>query len=503
MEDGSDKGKEEQFHLSYDDLQNILSNIVSSIPLYLFVKDSGDDLKYIYSSQKINELYSKKVKNPVGLTDQELFDDKEMALRFREMDQEVIRNGQKKQFFEKVKDSKGNVHTDITVKVPIKRKEGAPLLLGMSVDLTELLEKEENLRLDNLSLSMACQMSGIFPWKHDVKNEITTFKLSSSEGSYSIEFKRDELYRYIHPEDFGVFLRETDKVHKGIADVCDFELRCCYVDGKYHWYSFHGRTYKKDEQMHPSIIVGIMRDISDEKQNIENLNARRLAEESNRMKDAFIANMSHEIRTPLNAIVGFSQLLADSSDEEQRCDFARIIEKNNTLLLRIVDDILDISQLESGSAELEEEPFPMNQLFEDLLPAYQFRVEPGVTLSLELPDKNYIFESDRPHFKQLLCNLLSNATKFTEKGSISYGYEPRENGVYVYVKDTGIGMQAKAMAHIFERFEKIDPFRQGTGLGLSICKMIVDKLNGKIGVMSTPGEGSTFWFEIPGKISMK
>jgi signal transduction histidine kinase len=221
------------------------------------------------------------------------------------------------------------------------------------------------------------------------------------------------------------------------------------------------------------------------------------------MKDAFIANMSHEIRTPLNAIVGFSQLLADSSDEEQRCDFARIIEKNNTLLLRIVDDILDISQLESGSAELEEEPFPMNQLFEDLLPAYQFRVEPGVTLSLELPDKNYIFESDRPHFKQLLCNLLSNATKFTEKGSIFYGYEPRENGVYVYVKDTGIGMQAKAMAHIFERFEKIDPFKQGTGLGLSICKMIVDKLNGKIGVMSTPGEGSTFWFEIPGKISMK
>jgi signal transduction histidine kinase len=448
-------------------------------------------------------LYSKKVKNPVGLTDQELFDDKEMALRFREMDQEVIRNGQKKQFFEKVKDSKGNVHTDITVKVPIKRKEGAPLLLGMSVDMTELLEKEENLRLDNLSLSMACQMSGIFPWKHDVKNEITTFKLSSSEGSYSIEFKRDELYRYIHPEDFGVFLRETDKVHKGIADVCDFELRCCYVDGKYHWYSFHGRTYKKDEQMHPSIIVGIMRDISDEKRNIENLNARRLAEESNRMKDAFIANMSHEIRTPLNAIVGFSQLLADSSDEEQRCEFARIIEKNNTLLLRIVDDILDISQLESGSAELEEEPFPMNQLFEDLLPAYQFRVEPGVTLSLELPEKNYIFESDRPRFKQLLSNLLSNSTKFTEKGSISYGYEPRENGVYVYVKDTGIGMQAKAMAHIFERFEKIDPFKQGTGLGLSICKMIVDKLNGKIGVMSTPGEGSTFWFEIPGKISMK
>ncbi len=107
MEDGSDKGKEEQVHLSYDDLQNIMSNIVSSIPLYLFVKDSGDDLKYIYSSQKINELYSKKVKNPVGHTDQELFDDKEMALRFRDMDQEIIRNGQKKQFFEKVKDYLG------------------------------------------------------------------------------------------------------------------------------------------------------------------------------------------------------------------------------------------------------------------------------------------------------------------------------------------------------------------------------------------------------------
>lgn len=228
--------------------------------------------------------------------------------------------------------------------------------------------------------------------------------------------------------------------------------------------------------------------------------ARMKAENADRSKSAFLANMSHEIRTPLNAIVGFSELLASASSEEEKIQFLEIVQSNNSLLQQLIADILDLSKIEAGTLEFVLSDVDVNQVMSDLEQQFRMRVkEQGVPVEVirETPVTGYTMNTDRNRLAQVVANFMTNAMKFTSSGSITLGYRVNEDNLYFFVRDTGSGIPQEKVGQIFERFIKLEQEKTGTGLGLSICQTIVKKLGGKIGVDSEVGTGSNFWFTLP------
>lgn len=242
-------------------------------------------------------------------------------------------------------------------------------------------------------------------------------------------------------------------------------------------------------------------DVSERENMIHELEqARSRAEQSDRLKSAFLANMSHEIRTPLNAIVGFSDLLAVTEDQEDKLEYSRIINTNNELLLKLINDILDLSKIEAGSVDLKYEEFDLAIFFNELAVAMQRRItNPDVRLKVVNPNTNYMVILDKSRFAQVVTNFVTNAIKYTPEGTIEMGYEELDEGmgIRIYVRDTGIGIQEDKKNKVFNRFEKLDEFAQGTGLGLSICKAIVEACGGSVGFESEYGVGSLFWAVVP------
>lgn len=225
--------------------------------------------------------------------------------------------------------------------------------------------------------------------------------------------------------------------------------------------------------------------------------AKEEAEESNRIKSAFLANMSHEIRTPLNAIVGFSHLIAESENTEERHTFYEIVEANNERLLQLINEILDLSKIESGIIEFTSAPVNIHSLCKEVYDAHVFRTPQGVKLIYEPSENGLVIETDKNRVFQVFSNLIGNAFKFTKAGSISYGYKLVNKQVVFHVTDTGTGIEPEKIERVFERFAKLNNYAQGTGLGLSICKTIVERLGGEISVSSVVGKGTTFTFTLP------
>ena len=229
----------------------------------------------------------------------------------------------------------------------------------------------------------------------------------------------------------------------------------------------------------------------------QEIREREKAEEANRLKSAFLANMSHEIRTPLNAIVGFSTLLANEENLEERQEFIKIIENNNELLLQLINDILDLSKIEAGTLEFIYSDVDVNSLLTEIEQSSRIRNRhPEIQISFEERLPQCIIHTERNRLTQVINNLLTNSMKFTTRGSIRFGYRQEGNRLRFYVKDTGCGIPADKIDSVFGRFVKLNNFQQGTGLGLSICKTIVEKLGGEIGVESKEGVGTLFWFTI-------
>lgn len=225
---------------------------------------------------------------------------------------------------------------------------------------------------------------------------------------------------------------------------------------------------------------------------------RNRAEQSDKLKSAFLANMSHEIRTPLNAIVGFSDLLMVTEDQEEKEDFIQIINANNELLLKLINDILDLSKIEAGSVELKYEDFDLAVYFNELAASMHRRVvNPQVRLVPMNPYETCTVRLDKNWLAQILTNFVTNAIKYTSEGMIEMGYEKVGGSIRLYVRDTGIGIPEDKKDKVFHRFEKLDEFAQGTGLGLSICKAIVEACRGEIGFESEFDKGSLFWAILP------
>ena len=246
------------------------------------------------------------------------------------------------------------------------------------------------------------------------------------------------------------------------------------------------------------IIVSIECDITQlELMRRELIESKEKAETSDKLKSAFLANMSHEIRTPLNAIVGFSRIISESDNAEERREYYEIVDANNERLLQLINEILDLSKIESGIVEFTYGPVRLHTLCKEIHDAHVFRCPQGVELRFDSPDEALSIHSDKNRIFQVFSNLIGNAFKFTTEGSVSYGYKQEGERVVFYVKDTGLGIEPEKLGRVFQRFAKLNNFAQGTGLGLSICKTIIERLGGEIAVSSEVGTGTTFTFWLP------
>lgn len=246
------------------------------------------------------------------------------------------------------------------------------------------------------------------------------------------------------------------------------------------------------------IIVSIEWDITQlELMRRELIESKEKAETSDKLKSAFLANMSHEIRTPLNAIVGFSRIISESDNAEERREYYEIVDANNERLLQLINEILDLSKIESGIVEFTYGPVRLHTLCKEIHDAHVFRCRQGVELRFDSPDEALSIHSDKNRIFQVFSNLIGNAFKFTTEGSVSYGYKQEGERVVFYVKDTGLGIEPEKLGRVFQRFAKLNNFAQGTGLGLSICKTSIERLGGEIAVSSEVGTGTTFTFWLP------
>lgn len=352
----------------------------------------------------------------------------------------------------------------------------------------------------NQKYRLALKASGLVVWSLDLQkemiycdNEYTS--LSTTYRKTHSVFSIQEFIALVHPDDRERAKKAYRDLIDGRTDVLKLEIRIYYPD--LHWIECYAIIGSRDEHHRPTALAGGSILIDQRKKMEQEVREKEKAEEANRLKSAFLANMSHEIRTPLNAIVGFSNLIAQTTESEETAEFCHIIETNNELLLQLINDILDLSKIEAGQMDFIYSDVDVNEVFHTLEQIFKTRVKEGVQLYCEVPEKSYSIYSEKNRLTQVINNFMTNACKFTFEGSISMGYKPVEGGLYFYVKDTGKGIAKENMPHVFERFAKFDTFIQGTGLGLSICQTIIHTLGGEIGVESEEGKGSTFWFTIP------
>lgn len=394
--------------------------------------------------------------------------------------------------------------------VPVKESNSVDIFGN---DTTKRNKAENTIRNSRKQLEMTLSVAHIIPWRWDIKTQriyceaqrmlkhlkIPTLR-GSNRGTNIID--SSEYFQRIHREDLPRVRQSYQELVDGKANYVKEEFRIVTNDNGREiidWMEVNAAVDDTDDNDRPVSLVGSLLLITERKKQ-ENalINAKEQARESDKLKSAFLANMSHEIRTPLNAIVGFSNLLANTDDEEKKEKFIGIIENNNQLLLQLISDILDLAKVEADTLEFIYQPTDLNDLIRNLESTVRMRVKPGVVLNFTLGAAECTVQTERNRLSQVIINLLTNACKFTDRGSITFGYELRGHELYFFVRDTGIGIARDKQGSVFQRFTKLNDFVQGTGLGLSICQSIIEKMEGTIGVDS-PGEGlgSTFWFTIP------
>ena len=369
-------------------------------------------------------------------------------------------------------------------------------------DITEELTHE-------YMLQTAISQTTIYPWSFDVEYGLFTlesryFEYVGIEPGPENTLTMERYVDMIHPDDRENMAKAfTVQLGEGIHETpVPFRLR--KGDGTWEWFEGQSLKFLEKSSGRPYRLIGMCMSI----QSFKDSEAMRIkmlkAEESDKLKSAFLANMSHEIRTPLNAIVGFSDLLIHTADEKERADYIQIITTNNDLLLKLIDDILDLSKIEAGSVDLKYENFDLAEYFNNLFPSMKQRViRNSVRLYLVNPFPACYVSLDKNRLAQIMINYVTNAIKYTPKGFIEMGYERVPEGIRLFVKDSGIGIAEDKREKVFHRFEKLDEFAQGTGLGLSICKAIAESMGGSVGFHSEFGEGSEFWAILPCDVEVK
>lgn len=347
------------------------------------------------------------------------------------------------------------------------------------------------------TLALAIEGSDTFAWK--LENDHFVFEkefwISQKMSAKSLGF--EELLSFMHPDHWDEvrgYWKNISKAGKVVSQV-----RCDFNEKGYQWWEFRYKTILLPGGGYKA--AGLLLNIQAIKDREQELEEARLLAEKAELKQSFLANMSHEIRTPLNAIVGFSNILAldDGVSPEERLEYIGSINKNSDLLLKLINDILELSRIESGYMSFEYEKCFVSELVDSIYMTHQMLISEQLEFIKELDAVQVEVMVDKGRLTQVITNFLNNASKFTKTGYIKLGYRylSESDRVAIYVEDTGRGIELSEQKMIFSRFYKQDEFSQGAGLGLSICQVIVEKLRGKIELWSEPGKGSRFTVVLP------
>ena len=391
---------------------------------------------------------------------------------------------------------------------------GVLLLLGMVVlfvyqrrqgrELESELEQLGKVKKHNIEYELVLKAMRLCTWHIDVAERTITYDNDYRERNDSFVpvpgTSLDNLVAVMADSD-------RSRIRKALDDICSgrteeyHEISRVKVahNNSMYWTEAYATVASRDADGLPKTIVGTSMVIDDRKRMETALvEARNKAEESDRLKSAFIANMSHEIRTPLNAIIGFTSVLPDVTGDEERKELINLIQENNQKLLQIIDDVMNISKIESGKEKLVMTTFDLNDILNAIVTEYASKAQDGVKVSTLFAAGSQQITTDMSRLTEVINHLMSNALKFTSQGSVILGYDPTTGKrIRIWVQDTGKGIAPEHLERVFERFFKVDEFIPGAGLGLSICRTMAYSMGGDVGVESKLGEGSKFWFEIP------
>lgn len=370
----------------------------------------------------------------------------------------------------------------------------------LALELTQL----EKVQKHNIEYEFVLKAMKLCTWHIDAEARTITYDNDFRGKDDSVvlppDTPLDALFNYVFPSDVA-------HLSKSIEELCQ-----CHVEelhevyrvhlphtNKSYWTESYAAVASRNDEGKAKRIVGTSMRVDDRKAMEGALvEARNKAEESDRLKSAFIANMSHEIRTPLNAIIGFTSVLPDVQGDDERRELINLIQENNQKLLTIINDVMNISKIESGKEQLVMTTFELNALLQSLADMFLPKLASGVELSTQFARNSIDVTTDLNRMTEVINHLLSNAVKFTMQGTITVGYdEPVGKRLRVWIRDTGKGIAPEHLERVFERFFKVDEYIPGAGLGLSICRTMAYSMGGDVGVESTLGEGSLFWFEFP------
>ncbi|WP_455584436.1 PAS domain-containing sensor histidine kinase [Bacteroides sp.] len=485
------------------DYHRFLFDILDNLPFPVMVKDIENEFRYAYWNKESELQSGIKREDAVGRSDYDIYG-KERGKYYRTIDEDLARIGKPYRAEEHYVTTDGIDHDTIVMKSVISSESSGKWLLVTRWEITQLKKYERELEIAKNQLENAIK-------KQNLALKNIDFGLIYIDKDYKVQWEETtRLKNLVSGRHYtpGMICYQTSALRDKPCEHCAFReaieqkkivrhtVRVENVD-----FEVTGTPVYADDNK--EVIGGLLRfeDIT-EKLKIDKLvkEAKEKAEESNRLKSAFLANMSHEIRTPLNAIVGFSDMISQTDDLEERQEYMKIIAANNELLLQLIDDILDLSKIEAGTMDFSYSATDINKLLGSIcqqMNQKEHSADVQILFTEKEPECKIL--TDHLRLSQVMINFMSNAMKFTQQGTISIGYRLNEtkDEIYFFCKDTGIGISTDKLEQIFERFVKLNSFAKGTGLGLAICRVIVERLKGTIGVESKEGEGSCFWFRIP------
>ena len=387
--------------------------------------------------------------------------------------------------------------------VPFDQDENGDIIryTGFRQNIPKIQQLNRELKERNYKIELSFKTVGMSYWGFDVKSlKFSAFNDPINDFYSEKTITPEDYLNATHPDDVVFVRKYMEHMFRGIDKDFNVKYRSkTKWDDEWQTLLVTGIQVERDKEGHVTRYTGITINNTKWEKMIQQLKElKEKAELSDRLKSAFLANMSHEIRTPLNAIVGFSELMVTCDDPEEKKEYINIIQSNNELLLRLINDILDLSKIESGIIERRKENFNLAKVCNELFVTIQAKMtNPNVELRLDGPNSECWVLLDRNRLKQVWMNYLTNAVKCTKSGYIKMGYGIEREGLRIYVEDTGIGIPDDLHDKVFTRFEKLNEFSQGTGLGLTISRAIVEAAGGEVGFTSKLGVGSTFWAWLP------
>lgn len=504
----SDISEKEKVRRQSEEYRFFLKTILENMPISVFVKDMKDRGRFIVWNKRLSEVLGIPASDVKGMASEAL---PEQLRRITDPDEGelVPLDGTPISGLRELDcrdlSGKGGKKVLSVYHSLISYRDEKSWLVGSAIDITELEARKAELERLNRQYDLILRAMGIMPWTWDLRTKKLVCDRTYVSDKYHIIRRlitktEEEHFLQIVPQHRERFRMAIQRLCSGEISLVNEEYQAYYLEYPTPlWVESFVVVGQRDALGKPVDLIGATT-IVDERKRLEKelLYSKEKAEEANKMKSAFLANMTHEIRTPLGAITGFSSLLAAGNNTPENKEYIQIIENNSRILLKLVSDVLDVSKIESGALELTYYDININASLADLVSSWKMRMPAGVNIGFEPAWDRCMLHTDEVRFLQIMGNYISNAAKYTKTGSITVGYYPPSDGyVRFYVRDTGDGIPADKIAFVFDRFVKLDSFKQGTGLGLAICKMIAECMNGRVGVDSKEGEGSEFWFDHP------